>query len=324
MKEKTKRYLFLILRISVSLLLLGIVIAFADLDKIYQSLVHFELSWLPAVFGFIILSVIISAWKWGLLLGSRNFKSIIYLFRIYVKALFFNNFLPSSIGGDGVRIILAGKYYGRTAHAAASVVVDRALAAVSLALLGIAGAAFATKPFLPAIGLMCVLFIAGVLATYILLTGWTPAFIKTRNGRISKSWISFSESACGLMDQPRALWFSLALSFVFQICVALVVASVMKGLGLPVPGAPDLFFITSASSVLAMAPVGLNGYGMREGAYIFLLQPLGYSISSALTVSVLFAVFVSIFSLTSSIDWILTRSNSLSNPKENITDGVTI
>lgn len=308
MVDNKKHKLFSILRIIVSILLLGILVYFADLDKIYRLLRTFRLSWLLLVFGLITISVLVSALKWGILLNAQNNKvSSRSLFRIYLISLFFNNFLPSSIGGDGVRIVLAGKYCDRTASAAASVVMERSIATVSLALLGLIGAFLAKKPFPLAVGLLGLLLLIGIIVTLVLLIGWVPNFVKLKSSKFGNAWVSFSKSAGEFKRQPQALLINLLLSLIFQISVAMVVASVMGGLGLVIPGIFDLFFITAAASVMAMVPIGLNGYGLREGAYILLLRPFGYTVASALTVSVLFGIFVSLFSLLGGIQWILFR-----------------
>ena len=311
MEANQVRNLFTVLRIVTALLLLGILGYFADWDQIYRLFHTFQLSQLPLVFGLITLSVLVSALKWGILLRAQNNRvGFGSLFRIYLIGLFFNNFLPSSIGGDGIRIVLAGKYCDRTASATASVVMERSVATVSLALLGLGGSVFAKESYPPAVGLLGMLLLVGIIVTAILLTGWVPDFIKRGNGKLGKAWVSFSKSAGGLKRQPRALLVNLLLSLLFQIIVAMVVASIMGGLGLVIPGLFDLFFITAAASVLAMAPVGLNGYGLREGGYIILLRPFGYTVASALTVSVLFGIFVSIFSLTGGILWMLSHPTS--------------
>lgn len=319
MEIRKRKNLIAILRIAISVALLVVLIRFADVDKIFQSLSNFKITILPVVFGLITVSVIISSLKWGVLLNSNNIlKDGTPLFRIYSTALFFNNFLPSSIGGDGVRILLAAKRYGNASAAAASVVIDRAVASVSLALLGLVSALFSTNPSLAALWLLTALFVFGILASAVLLTGWVPGFIRKGKGKIRTSWISFAGSLGDLKEKPGALAVNFILALLFQISAALVVGSVMWGLGNRIPGLPDLFFITSASSVLAMVPLGLNGYGLREGAYIMLLEPFGYSISSALTVSVLFAVFVSIFSIIGGINWAITGLRSGQNLKEGV------
>ncbi|HBE78774.1 MAG TPA: hypothetical protein DDW65_13510 [Firmicutes bacterium] len=311
MVANKKRKLYTFLRISVSLMLLGVLIYFADLDKIYRLLHTFQLIWLPSVFAFIILSVVVSALKWGVLLKAQTNKINFYsLFRIYLIALFFNNFLPSSIGGDGVRIMLAGKHCDRTATAAASVVMDRVIATISLALLGLIGAIFARKPYPLAVWLLGMLFVIGIIIAWILITGWVPNFIKRQDNKLGNAWVSFSKSANEFKKHPLSLFINLFLSLLFQIDVALVVASIIGGLGFAIPGIFDLFFITAAASVMAMVPIGLNGYGLREGAYILLLKPFGFSAAFAITVSILFGIFVSLFSLLGGINWMLFRSTS--------------
>jgi len=296
------------LRVFISLVLIGILVVLVDPVKVKQSISGFNSSCLPVVFGLIALSMVISAMKWKVFLDVQNNRiDLIQLFRIYVISLFFNNFLPSSIGGDGVRIYLAGRYYGKTSSAAASVVVERAIATITLSLLGLSAALFASNPTMIVVWPLIIVLISGVVLTLILLTGWTPGFIKKRKGKVRDSWIAFSHAAGRLRKEHAALFMNLILSLVFQVNVAMVVASIIWGLGLPVPGFADMIFITSTSSVIAMIPAGINGYGLREGAYIFLLQPHGFSSSSALTVSVLFAFFVSIFSLAGGIDWIISK-----------------
>jgi len=308
MKNNHKKKVITILRIIVSILLLAILILFADIDKIILSLKTFDVAWLPIVFLLITLSVVVSTLKWKVLLKAQNVSiGFTTLFGYYISGLFFNNFLPSSIGGDGVRIYLSGKKVDDFSIAASSVVVERVLATVTLAFLGIISAFFAQSPSKLAVVLLVVLFVVGILLTCILLTGWVPTFLKKRDGKISRAWVSFSTSAGELKRHPKELFLCLVESLVFQIIVSLVNGAVMKGLNLVVIPLPDLFLVTSASSVIAMAPIGLNGYGMREGSYIYLLKPFGYTPSAALTVSVLFALFVSAFSLMGGINWMIYR-----------------
>lgn len=308
MESNKKKKIITILRITISIALLASLIIFADIDKIIASLKDFNLKWLPLVFMLITLSVIVSTFKWRILIKAQNISiGFTTLFGYYMSGLFFNNFLPSSIGGDGVRIYLAGKKTENVSSVASSVVVERVLATVTLAMLGIISAIFAQSPSKLAVMLLVVLFIVGIILTYILITGWMPLFLKNRDGRIIKAWISFSTSAGELKHHPKELIICLIESMVFQIIVSLVIGAVMKGLNLKSIPLADLFLLTSASSVLAMVPIGLNGYGMREGAYIYLLQPFGYTSSESLTVSVLFALFVSIFSLAGGMNWMISR-----------------
>jgi len=310
--------MFVWFRAVISMILLGMLVSIADPVKIKNSISAFDYSYLPLVFGLIAISVLISAVKWKVLLDAQNNRiGLIRLFRIYVISLFFNNFLPSSIGGDGVRIYLAGKYYQKTSSAAASVVVERAISAVTLALLGLAGTFFAANPLDIAVLPLNIVLAAGTAFTFLLLTGWTPGIIKIRKDKFSDIWIAFSEASGGLRNQPAALLFNLILSLLFQISVAMVVASIIRGLRLPVPGIADILYITCTASVFAMIPVGINGYGLREGAFVLLLKPYGISSSYALTISVLFALFISIFSISGGLDWMVSKQKKTDSLENN-------
>lgn len=306
-----KKRIITIARVGISILLLAVVIKLADIDHIVKSLKNFNQVWLPPIFLLILLSVVISTWKWNTLIKAQKLSiRFSTLFIYYNCGLFFNNFLPSSIGGDGIRIYMAGKKADNYSAAASSVVVERTLATVSLALLGLISAIFAQKPAKIAILLLAVLFVAGIFLTFVLIAGWVPKGLGNKDGKLSKAWIKFAQSAKELKSCKKELALCFFESLLFQIVVALVIGAIMKGLNQTVIALPDLFLVTSASSVLAMVPLGLNGYGMREGAYIYLLQPFGYSTSAALTVSILFAFFVSIYSLIGGLSWMFLRNDS--------------
>jgi len=304
--QNGKKKVITVLRISISIILLAVILAFADINKIAASLKNFKQEWFFPIFFLILLSVIVSTFKWNTLIKAQNVSiRITTLFAYYNCGLFFNNFLPSSIGGDGIRIFLAGKKADNYSAAASSVVMERTIATVTLAFLGLASAVFATRPSRIAVNLLAVLFFAGVLLAFVLISGWVPRFIRKKDGKISRAWVRFADSASELKKKKKALGICFLQSILFQVIVALIVGAITIGLNQPPLALPDLFLITSASSVLAMVPLGLNGYGMREGAYIYLLRPFGYSTSAALTVSILFAFFVTIYSLMGGMYWLL-------------------
>lgn len=301
-----KKRLMTILRFGISVILLFIVVKLADIQKIVEVLQTFHQIWLLPIFLLIILSVLISAMKWNTLLKAQGVHlKVRTLFQYYNCGLFFNNFLPSSIGGDGIRIFLSGQKAENYSAAAASVIMERTIATVSLAFLGIVSSIFATNPSKIAVILMAIIFITGIVMAFVLISGWVPRKLSAQDGKISKAWVSFAASAKELQKQKRQLLLCFLQSLLFQAIVALVIGAIIRGLGQPELMLPDLFLVTSASSVLAMVPLGLNGYGMREGAYIYLLKPFGYTSSQAVTVSILFAFFVTLYSLIGGINWLI-------------------
>lgn len=301
-----------LVKIVVSVALLVALVAFADLGKVVRAAAGFSWVWAVPVLALIAASVAVSALKWGVLLQGQGLPVRSgRLFGAYSTALFFNNFLPSSIGGDGVRILLLGKETGNTPAVSASVVVERALATASLGLLGLVAGLVSAHPHGLALGLLGAVAAVGLLLTGLIVSGWLPKRVRSGTGKISKFLREFSDSAAELRKAPGALAASFGLSFVFQAFVAWVVGAVTAGLGLPFVGLADVLFVTSAASVLAMIPLGLNGYGLREGAFIILLAPYGIEPAAALTVSVLFAVSVSVYSLSGAAYWVAAQKREL-------------
>lgn len=294
-----------LIRILISAALLAILIVNMDIQEIGNALAGFRIPWIAAALAVIVLAMIVSAFKWGILLKAQGTAVPAgRLFRYYTIGQFFNNFLPSSIGGDGVRIWLAGRDTGSAAGAAATVVQERILAMVTLAALGLGSAVFADHPNGPAVGLMAGVFVLGAALAAVQLTGYVPKKIRNGKGRISRAVVRFADNSARMRKHPKKILICLAESILFQMLNSLVVETVIIGLGLPVLSLPNLFLIVSSASVMAMLPVGLNGYGLREGSYAYLLAPFGFTSAQALAVSVLYALFVSLYSLPGGLLWL--------------------
>lgn len=316
--DKTKKRIGTVIKIAVSVILLTILVLSTDVQEIIKALTGFKLVWIIPVLLTITLSVIVSALKWGTILDAQGVHiPVLRLFCYYTCGLFFNNFLPSSIGGDGARAILAGRESGTVSGAAASVVMERIIATVTLSLLGLIGAVFAFNKDPVVIILMGALFIVGILLALIQMTGWVPKKFRSGESRLARIWQSFAQNSAVIKKHPKNIAICFIESMLFQITVVLVVGGVIKGLGLSGIPMMDMCMVVSASSVLAMVPVGINGYGLREGSYAYLLAPYGFSTAQSLTISVLYALFVTLFSIAGGPLWFAMRPQKSSDSFDN-------
>jgi uncharacterized protein (TIRG00374 family) len=297
-----------VLKILVSIALVAVLVITANVREIASTISRFNIIWLGPVFFFIVLAVIISAFKWKALLNAQEITVPVFkLFRYYTAGFFFNNFLPSSLGCDGVRVLLLKNEFNTYAGAASSVIVERILATASLGFLGLLGALFASAPQAPAVAALGIICGAGFLLAALLLTGFVPKRIAEKQTRFAVGWKNFAGASTDLRRRPLSLAICFIESIAFQMAVAFSQGAIVLGLGLPQLRIGDLFFASAASSALAMIPLGVNGYGLREGGFIYLLEPLGYSSSAAFSISILFALFVAVYSLLGAIFWIRER-----------------
>src|SRR5688572_29690661 len=153
------RSLSLPLRILVSGGLLVYLVWRSDPAKIWQSWqqAHLELIVLALALQF--LGVALSAAKWWVLLRARGQRQpFTWLLGAYLAGQFANNFLPTAVGGDALRIAQLGRRIGSYSEASASVFVERLTGFLALSLLAtlallasysqIIGAPLVTSPFM--------------------------------------------------------------------------------------------------------------------------------------------------------------------------------
>jgi len=85
-------------------------------------------------------------WRWGLLLGAQDVHvSHTALLSSYLVAIFFNNFLPSNIGGDVVRIRDTARPARSKTLATTVILIDRVLGMLGLVLVAAIGATVAGR-----------------------------------------------------------------------------------------------------------------------------------------------------------------------------------
>jgi len=306
MKERLKKDIWLFLRIAISVALVFLLSRIFDLSAVPSLFRLVRPGFIALALLLILLSVAVSTRKWLVLVRSQNIKAGYgELFASYLTGLFFNNFLPSSVGGDAARALAIGKKRGKIPEVASSVIAERLIAMASLSLVGLVGSAFGRYRNPLALILLAAVFAFALFVNAVLVSGWLPGPLRRGGGKISKAVRDASESARLLRDNPLSVARSFAGAVVFQLIVALVMQTCLFALGADQVPFADIVFIASASSVLAMVPAGINGYGLREGSYAVLLAPYGISASVAVSASLLFAFLVAGFSVTGLFTWLV-------------------
>ncbi|HBC91971.1 MAG TPA: hypothetical protein DCZ10_03460 [Pelotomaculum sp.] len=303
----SKKSLILLIKIAVSGLLLSWLLYSFDWMAVRDVFLRAEPGWLILAGVFIVLSMVVSVEKWSRILRAEGINlPWLQLWKVYWIGIFFNNFLPSSIGGDGMRILLTGRNISNIAGAASSVIIERLLATVGLALTGLV--VFPITDSNWHVGwLFIILIIVAAGLLFFLMMGRMPAWVAGRDGKLSGFARGFLAHGHALRGQKKMIITVLCLSVLFQLTVVAVNYAVFRGLHIDLLSWWDLVYIIPAISAIAMVPVGINGYGIREGAYVLLLASYGVAGSAALGASLLFAVLVSFCSLYGGILWLANR-----------------
>jgi hypothetical protein len=313
-----RRYAITALKLVVSVVLLWFLFSRIDMGRLWASARTASIPWLAIALGIYSLTAVASVWRWHLLLDAQGVHVRLRpLAGSFLVASFFNNFLPSNIGGDVIRIRDTTKPCGSMTLATTVVLVDRALGLMALVLVAACGATLAAGggrqaalPILPA-WLWAGFFIgAGVSAPAVLapagfgrmlqpLRVFHPEWI---DGRIEKLTSVLSK----FRDQPAALASCFAGAIFVQAATVGFYIAVAHALRIGI-GPWDLAVIVPLSFVIQMAPVSINGFGVREATFSLYFSRLGLPIESALLVSLVPTALVMLFSLSGAAVYITRR-----------------
>jgi glycosyltransferase 2 family protein len=288
-------------RLAVTAALLAAVTWRLDLGALARKAARLEARWVAAALLAVAAAVAVSAWKWGLILAWRR-HPLPYprLLRHYLVGLFFNNVLPTSIGGDAVRAWEAARDTGDVPEAVGSVIAERLVAGAALGVTALLG-----LPFVEVTGrllLLAAAFLAINLAlvAIFLVPRAAEAIARSVLPRRLRGARDTAAATVGavreILRAPRLFSLVFLASVLFQLLVAAVNACLFEAMAIPVPVARSVIY-TPMIFAVAMLPVSLSGLGVREAAYVFFFGQVGVQRSDAIAASLLFFLLVAVASL---------------------------
>ncbi|MCX7355260.1 MAG: lysylphosphatidylglycerol synthase transmembrane domain-containing protein, partial [Alphaproteobacteria bacterium] len=224
--------------------------------------------------------------------------------RLVLVGLFFNQVLPSNVGGDAVRIWQVRRDGVDLRTAVDSVVIDR-LMALGILFLIIAvslPALFTIIPSPVARGAI-VLLAGGGLVGYVLFAflDRLPDFFF--RWRATKAIAALSADFRTAISSPRYGATALALSLLIQLVSALSVFVLAASLEYHV-SLIDCVILMPPVILATAIPISIAGWGVREGAMVVAFGYVGLSAHDALALSVLFGAAMVCASLPGGLVWI--------------------
>jgi glycosyltransferase 2 family protein len=258
----------------------------------------------------------LSAYRWYLLLKPVNITtSFPRILALFYLGMYFNFFLPSSIGGDFFKVYYLNKETGRLSASTASVFVDRDIGMGGLLLIAFVAAAWggiSVPPnngvlLAPIFALIGLAFVAANLAlfyrpTYKLLHRLLSLF-KMR--KADEKVESLFESVNSYRGKWRLAAVALLISLGVQVGCAIVNMLAAGAIGLHTKhGWIDYLVFIPAIGLIGMIPLSVNGAGWREASYILFFQSVGAEAHEAATLSLLWLGVMVVTSLPGGIIYI--------------------
>ena len=141
-----RQALMWILKIGVSAGLLYVLFRRIDLDKLWQLIRAASAVDRRSALGMYFVMLLVSTWRWRTLLAAQHVRVPFgVLSNSYLVASFANNFLPSNIGGDVVRIRRHRAAAGSKTLATSVVLADRGVGVLGLAFVAACGSTLAAR-----------------------------------------------------------------------------------------------------------------------------------------------------------------------------------
>jgi uncharacterized protein (TIRG00374 family) len=208
--------------------------------------------------------------------------SDLYLFLSYLIGMFFNNFLPSGMGGDAVRAYESARTTGRGKEAITAVILERGTGMITVFGCGSVLALF--QPDLPLqIALLAHgLFVGTLLLVFLLwqnftsgLLNWISAHIVVRlfGGRLTGIWakiVGVYVEFRSYRNQWRLLGAVLLQSALTQVMTVISLYALILAFDYQPPfGA--FIAVSGIATALDLVPISLNSLGVREGVYVYFL-----------------------------------------------------
>jgi uncharacterized membrane protein YbhN (UPF0104 family) len=307
-----RRFLILSSRILVSLALLYLALRGINFAAIQSRLSQINLLWIAFAALVTIFQILLGALRW------REISSLCHApltdlqaFRYNMIGAFFNQTLPSSIGGDAMRLWLVNRTGAGWRSATYSILTDRAVGLIALALIIVASLPWSYGMIADRNGRIALVFVdfaalAGGLA--FLLLGYLP-------WSWLKSWWPIKHIyACSLIANqvifsrrsgPKIAVLSLSIHVLAVVIAWCAVRSIAASASFE-----QLFMLTPPIMLITMMPISIAGWGVREATMMVAFGYAGLAQTDGTVVSILFGAVYFIVGALGGLVWIFSAEKA--------------
>jgi uncharacterized protein (TIRG00374 family) len=250
-----------------------------DLGTTLDVLADTNLAWFALAVTIMVVTVPVLALRWGWLLASHAIhERVPWLTRAYFVAYTAGQVLPTSLGGDAVRVVeTTRRHPGRATIVTGTVLLERGLSGATTVALGAIG-------FLLSIGeydVSAYLWLEGIFVFRTLVAGFLffarsarPLLRRTqplfRRVRLEKPIRHLYEGVHHYRSHPGLIGKALSVTFVVQTVRILSIWASAKAVGIDLD--PRIYYVFGPLLFLVMlVPFTLNGLAVREAFFVSFL-----------------------------------------------------
>jgi len=308
-----RRILLSIAKILVSAALLYPALRKVNFSDLASRLGLSSAGWIALAIAVTLLQVLAGALRWREISADCGAPlSVAQAVRYNMIGSFFNQVLPSSIGGDAMRLWLIGRGPAGWRAATYSIFVDRAIGLIALAVLIVASLPWSYRLIGDPHGRLALLFIdlaalaAG--AGFLLLGRLHWSWLK-------RIWATNHLHACSvianhaLFSRQRG-WRITLLSLFIHILAVAIAWCVVKAIAAPVQ-IGDVFLLIPPVMLITMLPISIAGWGLREASMALAFGYAGIAASEGVNISLLFGAVYFLVGALGGLVWIFSAESSI-------------
>lgn len=274
-----------LLRIGISLGLIAYLLYTQDFEKIKSGVLSYNSTFLAFALILLLFGTFVSSLRWQAILATSNVKANISdLYKLYIQGYFYNNFLPTQMGGDVYKSVRLGKIIKDQSVSLFSVFMDRFSGLIVLLIIGLFGISsmYGTFGVLSSIAILII-----GLALYFPVLNLFSKKIKFLNKFKQASDLFVKDKKNGSMV--------ILYSFLVQLISFSTTYVLFMGMGISLPIWSVFAYMPIAS--LSLLIPSFNGFGTQETVYAFLFSGVGVTSDVSITVSLMMHVVRLIVSL---------------------------
>lgn len=287
-------------RLVGTLVLTGAAVAYLvwkiELSTTLDLLAEADLGWFAAALAIMVLTVPVLAVRWRWLLRAHAIEERLpWLTRAYFLAYTAGQVLPTSFGGDAVRIVeTVRRHPGRTAVVTGTVLLERGLGGAATVLLGAIGfvlsvgrydvSAYLWLEGVFVFGTVVVAFVFFARSARPLLRLVQPLLARAR---LAGPLRAFYEGIHSYRGNPRLLGTVFGVTLAVQAVRILAIWASAEAVGIDLD--VRVYYVMGPLLFLVMlVPFTLNGLAVREAFFVSFLGSLGISADQAFAAGFLF------------------------------------
>ena len=304
--------LTLTIRVLVSLALLYLALRGINFSAVQSRLSQINLGWIAIAILVTVFQIFLGALRWRVISGLCQAPlTDLQAFRYNMIGAFFNQTLPSSIGGDAVRLWLVSRTGAGWRSATYSILTDRAVGLIALAVIIVASLPWSYGMIDDASGRLALVFVdfaaltggLGFLLLGYLPWPWLDSWWPTKHVRACS--VIANRVIFNRRSGPKIAVLSLSI----HVLAVVIAWCAVRAITAPADF-EQIFLLTPPIMLITMMPISIAGWGVREATMMVAFGYAGLARADGTVVSILFGTVYFIVGAIGGIVWVLSAEKA--------------